>query len=148
VVQVEAVPVAATYGLRRKVLRDGRADADVAFPEDDRPGAFHLGAFSDGRLVAVGSFSPEPTPLRPGRRAVRLRAMAVDPDHQGRGVGRILLEDGVARLRAEGAEVLWAHARDTALTFYRRFGMEVVGDGFVIPELGLPHHVVLLDLTP
>jgi GNAT superfamily N-acetyltransferase len=147
VVHVEAVPVAATYGLRRKVLRGGRADADVAFPEDDRPGAFHLGAFTGGRLVAVGSFSPEPTLLRPGRRAVRLRAMAVDPDHQGRGVSRILLEDGVARLRAEGAEVLWAQARDTALRFYRRFGMEVVGDGFVVPELGIPHHVVVMDLT-
>jgi GNAT superfamily N-acetyltransferase len=147
VVHVEAVPVAATYGLRRKVLRDGRSDADVAFPQDDRPGAFHLGAFSDGRLVAVVSFSPEETPLRPGRRAVRLRAMAVDPDHQGRGLGRLLLEEGVARLRAEGAEVLWAHARDTALRFYRRFGMEVVGDGFVVPELGIPHHVVVMDLT-
>ena len=145
--QVEAVPVAATYGLRRKVLRDGRPDADVAFPQDDRPGAFHLGAFSDGRLVGVGSFSPEETALRPGRRAVRLRAMAIDPDHQGRGVGRLLLEEGVARLRAEGAEVLWAHARDTALPFYRRFGMEVVGEGFVVPELGIPHHVVMMDLT-
>jgi GNAT superfamily N-acetyltransferase len=148
-VQVEAVPVTATHGLRRKVLREGRADTDVAFPEDDRPGAFHLGAFSDGRLVAVGSFSPEPTPLRPGRRAVRLRAMAVDPEHQSRGIGRILLEEGVARLRAEGVEVLWANARDAALTFYRRFGMDVVGDGFVLVvlERPIPHHVVVMDLT-
>jgi ribosomal protein S18 acetylase RimI-like enzyme len=90
-VHVEAVPAAATYGLRRTVLRDGRADVDVAFPEDDRPGAFHLGAFSDGRLVAVGTFSPEPTTLRPGRRAVRLRAMAVAPEYQGRGLGELLL---------------------------------------------------------
>jgi GNAT superfamily N-acetyltransferase len=149
VVQVEAIPAAATYGLRRKVLREGRADADVAFPEDDRPDAFHLGVFSDGRLVAVGSFSPEPTPLRPGRRSVRLRAMAVDPEYRSRGIGRILLEEGVARLRAVGAEVLWANARDAALTFYRRFGMDVVGDGFVLVVLGrrLPHHIVMMDLT-
>ena len=146
--RVEAIPAAATYGLRRKVLRDGRADAAVAFPEDDRPGAFHLGAFGDGRLVAVASFSPEPTPLRPGRRAVRVRGMAVDTDCQSRGIGRILLQEAVARLRAEDVEVLWGNARDAALPFYRRFGMEVVGDGFVVPELGIPHHVVVMDLTP
>ena len=144
--EVEAVPAAATYGLRRKVLRGGRADAPVAFPEDDRPGAFHLGAFADGRLVAVGSFSPEPTPLRPGKRAVRARGMAVDPGQQSRGIGRVLLEEAVTRLRAERVEVLWANARDGALPFYRRFGMEVAGDGFVIPEVG-PHHVVVMDLA-
>jgi GNAT superfamily N-acetyltransferase len=146
--RIEAVPAAATYGLRRKVLRDARPDAPVAFPEDDRPGAFHLGVLGGGRLVAVGSFSPEPTPLRPGRRAVRVRGMAVDTEYQGRGIGRILLEEAVARLRAQGVEVLWGNARDAALPFYRRFGMEVVGDGFVVPELGIPHHVVVMDLTP
>jgi GNAT superfamily N-acetyltransferase len=144
---VEAVPPAATYGLRRKVLREGRTDAEVSFPEDDRPGAFHLGAFTGGRLVAVGSFSPEPTPLRPGRRAVRVRGMAVDPDHQGRGIGRILLEEAVDRLRAGGVEVLWGNARDVALPFYVRFGMEAVGDAFVIPGIG-SHHVVVMDLAP
>ncbi len=144
--EVEAIPAAATHGLRRKVLRGGRADAPVAFPEDDRPGAFHLGAFADGRLVAVGSFSPEPTPLRPGGRAVRVRGMAVDPAYQSRGIGRVLLGEAVARLRAEGVEVLCGNARDGALPFYRRFGMEVVGDGFVIPGVG-PHHVVVMDLT-
>jgi GNAT superfamily N-acetyltransferase len=148
VVQVEAVPAAATHGLRRTVLRDGRTDAEVAFPEDDRPGAFHLGAFSDGGLVAVASFSPEPTSLRPGRRAVRLRAMAVDPAYQGRGIGRTVLEEAVPRLQAEGVEVLWANARDAALNFYRRFGMEVVGDGFILDvlERPMPHHVVVMDL--
>jgi GNAT superfamily N-acetyltransferase len=149
VVEVEAVPAAATYGLRRRVLRDGRADADVAFAEDDRPGAFHLGAFHDGRLVAVGSFSPEPVSVRPGRRAVRLRAMAVDPGYQGQGVGRRLLQEALPRLRADGVEVLWANARDGALSFYRRFGMEVVGGGFdvTVLERPIPHHVVVLDLT-
>lgn len=145
---VEPVEAAATHPLRRLVLRGGRPDAEVAFPEDERPGSFHLGvrARRDAPLVAVASFSPEPTPLRPGRRAVRLRGMAVEPAHQRRGVGRLLLAEAVRRLQGDGVEVLWGNGRDSALGFYRRFGLEVVGEGFR-NEAGIPHHVVVVDLA-
>lgn len=144
---VEPVAAADTHDLRRRVLRDGRPDASVTFPQDERPGGFHLGVRADsgGPLVAVASFSPEPTPFRPGRRAFRLRGMAVDLGRQGRGIGRLLMESAVARLRAQGVEVLWANGRDSSLGFYERFGMEVVGDGF-LNELGIPHHVVVMDI--
>jgi ribosomal protein S18 acetylase RimI-like enzyme len=146
--RVEVVGAADAYDLRRRVLRGGRPDAEVAFPEDGRPGAFHLAVRSagEGDLVAVASFSPEPAPSRAGRRAVHLRGLAVDQAWQCRGVGRCLFEAAVARLRQEGVEVLWANARDSALGFYQRLGMEVVGEGFLLPETGIPHHVVVLDL--
>ena len=128
------------------MLRGGRADSDVVFAEDSVPGGFHLGAFVDGRLVGVGSFSPEPTPYRPGAVAWRLRGMAVDESVQGQGVGTVLLEDAVGRLRERGASVLWANGRDTALGFYERHGWVVHGDGFVTGDVHLPHHVVVFDL--
>ncbi len=150
--QVDEIPVEATYGLRRTVLRDGRPDAVVAFPEDAHPAAFHLAARAgtgethDGVILAVASFSPEPTPYRPGRTAVHLRGMAVDHGAQRRGVGRMLVATAVERLRAARVEVLWCNARDTAAGFYSRLGFETHGDGFVLPESGIPHHVMLLDL--
>jgi GNAT superfamily N-acetyltransferase len=142
------VPAEATHGLRRRVLREGRADAVVVFPEDHVPGAFHLCVTEGdgGPVIAVASFSPGATAARPGRRAFRLRGMAVEPAWQGRGVGRVLFRAAVDRLRASGAEVLWANSRDSALDFYRCLGMEVVGEGFVT-EIGLPHHLVILDLA-
>jgi GNAT superfamily N-acetyltransferase len=145
---VEVVGAADTYDLRRRVLRGGRPDAEVAFPEDGRPGAFHLAVRSEegGHIVAVATFSPEPAPSRPGRRAVHLRGMVVAQRWQYHGVGRLLLEAAIARLRQDGVEVLWANARDSALGFYQRFGMEVVGEGFLLPETGIPHHAVVLDL--
>lgn len=142
------IEAAQTHDLRRRVLRDGQAE-HLVFPEDDRPGAFHLGARAEpaGPLLAVASFSPEPTPHRPGRRAVRLRGMATDPAHQGRGLGRELLEEALPRLRAGAFDVLWANARDSALGFYERLGFEVVGDGFLAGPAGdIPHHIVVLDL--
>ena len=144
---VEEVPADATYDLRRRVLRAGRPDADVSFEDDRRPGAFHLGVFDEeAGLVAVGSFFEDPCPHRPGRRAWRLRGMAVEPGVQGRGVGTALLEHAVKRFRDEGVDVLWAHGRDSALGFYERHGWGVHGEGYVTDETMLPHHDVVLDL--
>lgn len=143
---VVEVAAADTYDLRRAILRDGRADAVVAFPEDDLPGAFHLAVRDDaGRTVGIGSFSPQPSPGRPGLPAWQLRGMAVAAEVQGQGVGRLLLEHATARLRAAGADLLWAHGRDSALDFYQRLGWRVEGDGYV-HGIGLPHHRIVLDL--
>jgi GNAT superfamily N-acetyltransferase len=119
----------------------------VDWPEDALPGAFHLAVRTDGSVVAVASFAPVATPHRPGTRSWQLRGMAVEPTQQRHGYGVAMLVAAVSRLRTAGAQVLWASARDSALEFYQRFGMRVVGDGYVA-ALGLPHHVVVLDLVP
>jgi GNAT superfamily N-acetyltransferase len=150
-VRVEDVPAEATHDLRRRILRGGRPGAPVVFPEDSRAGAFHLAVRDDAAptgsgILAVASFSFESTPCRPGRSAVRLRGMAVDQPFQRHGVGRLLVTTVVDRLRGEGLDVLWCNARDSAGGFYARLGFEVVGDGFVLPESGIAHHVMVLDL--
>ena len=144
--RVEDIPAEATHELRWRVLRGSRPGAPVVFPEDSRPGAFHLGVRDDGALLAVASFSEEATPYRPGRSAVRLRGMAVDEPSQHHGIGRLLVTTVVDRLRAGGVDVLWCNARDSAGGFYARLGFEVVGEGFVLPESGIAHHVMVLDL--
>jgi thiamine transport system ATP-binding protein len=139
---VELAPTA-THGLRRAVLREGRADAAVTFDGDDDAGTLHLGvALPDGTLVAVSSWMWRPCPHEPGPRDRQLRGMAVDGSRQGGGFGADLLAAGVARARHDGAGAVWANARDSALGFYLRHGFEVVGDGFVDVATGLPHHVV------
>lgn len=141
--RVAEVGAADTHDLRRRVLRGGDPYAHVAFPEDDLDGAFHLAALDDaGAVIAVGTFSPAPYDGRP---AYRLRGMAVEPARQGNGAGWVVLAAGIERCRAAGAEVLWANARDTAIGFYEKAGMAVVGDGF--ESVGIPHHLVVLDLA-
>lgn len=145
--RVEDVAAEATHDLRWRILRESRPGAPVVFPEDNRPDAFHLGVRNDAdTIVAVASFSTEPTPHRPGRSAVRLRGMAVDWPAQHHGLGRLLIGTVVERLRRAGVDVLWCNARDSAAGFYARLGFEVVGDGFVLPESGIAHHVMLRDI--
>jgi len=145
-VQVEEVAAEATHDLRWRILRGARPGAAVVFPEDSRPGAFHMAVCHDDTILAVASFSAEPAPYRPGRSAVHLRGMAVDGPFQQHGLGRLLVTTVIDRLRAEGVDVLWCNARDSAGGFYARLGFEVMGEGFVLPESGIAHHVMVLDL--
>jgi predicted GNAT family N-acyltransferase len=146
-VQIEDIAAEETHDLRWRILRNSRPGAPVVFPEDSRPDAFHLGVRDpDGTVVAVASFSAEETAYRPGQRAVRLRGMAVDWPAQHHGLGRLLVTTVLERLGTDGVEVLWCNARDSAAGFYSRLGFEVVGEGFVLPESGIAHHVMLRDL--
>jgi GNAT superfamily N-acetyltransferase len=152
-VLVEEVEAEATHDLRWRILRNRRAGAPVVFPEDARSGAFHIAVrdvdeagTGSGAILAVASFIPEETPCRPGRAAVHLRGMAVDGPSQHHGLGRLLVTNVIGRLRRDGVAVLWCNARDSAMGFYGRMGFEVVGDGFVLPESGLAHHVMVRDL--
>mgnify|MGYP001615663686 CR=1 FL=1 len=143
---IRRVAAPMTYPLRRTVLRKGIEHTDVRFPQDDMPDTFHLGYFVADELVGVASFSPAPTPHRPDAHAWQLRGMAVADDQQGKGVGAALVAEAIARVRADGAAVLWCNARDSASTFYGKLGFVTHGDGFATKDTGLPHHVMVLDL--
>ena len=132
-----------THELRRRVLRNDDPAANVVFDGDDDPTTVHLGVRDDtGRPVAVSTWRPKPGPVDPSPTDRQLRGMAVDDGRRGTGIGTILLAAGVDRAFADGAAAVWANARDTALAFYLRHGFEVIGDGFVQAETGLPHHRV------
>jgi GNAT superfamily N-acetyltransferase len=69
--------------------------------------------------------------------------MATAPAHRAKGFGSRLLEHGVQRCFAAGADLAWARSRDTALTFYEAHGFTVHGRGYVDLTTQLPHHDVI-----
>lgn len=147
---MEVTPISTqeTYPLRLRVLRADTPTKEVEFPEDDWPGAFHLGVRNDvGELVATSSWVPRPCPLAAAANAVQLRGMATDASLQGSGVGGLLLQAGFARAIGLGYDLMWANARDTALGFYQRHSCAVLGDGFIDANTQLAHHVVVRYLT-
>ena len=136
-----------THPLRLAVLRADTESKVVVLPRGRaRRAPCTSGSRSIGVLAAVSSWIPKPLAARPGSRGVQLRGMATAQRQQGTGVGGALLEAGVARAAAVGAELVWANARDTALGFYARHGFAVLGDGFVDETTTLPHHVIVREL--
>lgn len=148
VVEVVEVAAADCHELRARVLRADTLTREVRVDGDDRHDTFHLGVRgADGRLVAISTWIPRPHPDHPHLPALQLRQMATAPEVRGSGLGARLLDAGVLRARAAGAELVWARARDTALGFYLRHGFVTHGGGYTDASTGLPHHDVVRHLA-
>jgi len=128
-----------THPLRKTFLRDNTASDVVEFDGDDLPSTFHLGVTIDGRIVAISTWLVRSHRDDPDRHGVQLRGMATSPEYRGSGTSAALLAAGVERCRVSGAELVWAHARLTALSFYVRNGFATAGDDYVDPTTGLEH---------
>jgi GNAT superfamily N-acetyltransferase len=135
---VAEIPLEETFSLRISVLRPHLRGDELRFPGDDRPNTIHLGAFLDDVLVGVTTAIREPPPDGGGDDSWRLRGVAVDPEHQGSGVGWTLMLDCERRIRAAGGEMVWCNARTGVIPFYEKLGFEVFSDVFNIAMIG-PH---------
>ncbi|KQS68423.1 GNAT family N-acetyltransferase [Modestobacter sp. Leaf380] len=142
-VTVEQVDAETTLPLRSSVLRPGRP---AAIPGDEDPATLHLAArLPGGRVVGVVRFHPAACTWRAAEQPWQLRGMATDPEVRGAGAGRALVAEGLARLAADGADLVWCDAREAAVGFYERMGFTVVTDTYDVPAVG-PHRGMVVEL--
>ena len=106
-------------------------------------------AEQDGRIVGaagyVGAQHPRPSFFHSEWPIVRL--MSVAPESRGLGVGRILLEECIARARRDGAQVLALHTTPLMVHAQRLY----CGTGFVHnkdlpPMWGVPYVLLVKQL--
>jgi GNAT superfamily N-acetyltransferase len=132
------VDPATTVTLRRQVLRPHETDAEVAAAMT-HPRLLAVGVPDGDRLLACALAQPEPCPDPVGGGSPwRLRGMATDPDHRGRGLGASVLARLLDEVAARGADVVWCNARTPAVGLYARAGFVVVGEPWEDPVVG-PH---------
>lgn len=117
--------------LRFRVLREplGFSRADLIVERDDD--SMLLVALDQGHVVACVMFTPH-SPTRG-----QLRQMAVQPPHQGVGLGRALVHHLEQALAARGFDEIELHARHHAVGFYEKLGYAREGEPFI--EVGIPH---------
>ena len=152
---MSVVPVlvdpARTVPLRRRVLRPHETLAEVAAAMDG-PDTLALAVLDDvDEPVACVLAAPEPAPVPlgdglPADAVWRLRGMATDPGHRGRGLGRLVLDALLTELAGRGAAVVWCNARTPARTLYERAGFVAVGEVWDDPDIG-PHVRMWAPLT-
>jgi predicted N-acetyltransferase YhbS len=77
------------------------------------------------------------------KEVVRLRAMAVVPEIQRKGLGRMLVDEAERIACAEGYARIILHARIVAVGFYEKMGY--VRQGELFTEVGIPHVLMQKD---
>lgn len=131
--------------LRLRVLRPGRSPEVVIYPADSLSGSFHLAAIYKEQVIGAASWMPEAHPGFQRKNPYRLRGMATDPQFQGKGVGKALIQESLRQLQSRSVDFAWCNAREVAFTFYSRLGFRFYGELFDIPDIG-PHKVMYREL--
>lgn len=140
---IAEVPPERTRALRRRVLGGGRRGR---YRDDAGPEGAHFGAFDGaGRLLGSAAVHPEPFPTGGATKPDnlwRLRAMAVEPEWRGRGLGKELVRAALSHAEAHGAAGLWCHALESARGFYLALGFVDAGEPFAPPNAALHRTMV------
>ncbi len=125
---------AAAIQLREAVLR--RPLGLVLSPEElaVEPDCHHYVALAGTAVIATLLLKPLDA------QTVKMRQVAVAPAMQGRGIGAGLVSFAENAARELGFREIIAHARLTAIEFYRMLGYTVEGATFV--ENTIPHRLV------
>lgn len=127
--------------LRREVLR-WPLGQDIS-PEDVAAEAEDL--FMAG-LDATGTPLTTLALTHTDAQTVRVRQVAVNPGHQGSGMGRALMHAAERLAAVRGYSLLVLHARQVVIPFYLRLGYASYDPPFV--EIGIPHQKMGICLPP
>lgn len=134
------------YPLRSLVLRNGQDYSKCTFPEDNFETSFHLGAFSDGNIVSIGSFLKSSHPqLAAAKNSYQLRGMATHPNARGLGAGAEILKKAETLIIDRGGDLLWFNAREKAFPFYEKSGYIELDGKITTNDFG-PHKVMYKNL--
>ncbi|CAH8283845.1 acetyltransferase (GNAT) family protein [Mariniflexile fucanivorans] len=130
-----------TYLVRQPVLRSGKPIESCIFDGDDLNTTFHLGIYSENKLVGVCSFFKNNQPLITETFQYQLRGMAVLNEYQGLGLGQLILTYGENLLKKRNIQTIWCNAREKAIEFYKKTGYHIIGEPFLIKDIGL-HYIM------
>jgi N-acetylglutamate synthase-like GNAT family acetyltransferase len=124
----------AYYALRYKVLREPWGHPKGTEKDDYEPISEHFMAVNEkGAVVGVAKLYAK------DERTGHISHLAVAPETQQQGVGRLLLETVEQRARARGFHTIGTMARVTATAYFEKYGFRIAG--MPTPHLGTIHLV-------
>ena len=128
-IEVVQVDASALRGVRHKVLWPFMNSLEEAVIDiDSSEGAIHLAGVVSGKIVGCASLFVQDCERYPGffdgSIVYRLRAMGVDQDLQGSGVGAAIIKEAEILCSEKGFNVIWCDAREVAWGFYAKQGFD------------------------
>lgn len=145
-IEIKQITAIDTYPVRQPVLREGRPIEDCAFENDELPTTFHLGLYLNNNLAGVATYLKHKNATFKTENQYQLRGMAILKEHQGKGLGELLIKEGEKVLKQKNTDLIWFNARENALNFYKRNGYNIIGGAFEVPLVGT-HFVMYKSLN-
>jgi len=125
--------------LRTRVLRIPLGIEFRAEDLSEEYDQYHFGLYdAGGGLAACLIFKDM------GKGCIKMRQVAVDPERQRLGLGKIIISFAEKWAKMKGFGKIELAARDTAVPFYLKQEYEVYGDPFI--EVGIPHTAMCKSL--
>jgi predicted GNAT family N-acyltransferase len=117
--------------LRDRVLRQplGLKFTEAELKKDETD--VHFGVSENGKIIACLILSED------GNKQMKMRQVAVAAHCQNKGVGSLLSKAAEEYARQKGFEIMFCHARKTAVPFYEKLGYVISGSEFT--EVNIPH---------
>jgi len=125
--------------LRNKILLRPIGLQDGAWEMYDKE-SWHFVAIEDDKVVGCAVL----VPLKEELGHVQLMQMAVDASFQGRGVGKLIVEEMILFAKKNGFTEMRCHSRASAVDFYIKLGFQVYGEAF--EEVGIAHRFMKIVL--
>lgn len=120
--------------LRHKVLRNGYPIEEVMFKEDELISSRHYAMICNEKIIACITLLESEFDSQP---AWQLRAMAVEEEYRGSGLGSELLDFAIKDIKQDSVlKNIWCNSRVTSKGFYKKFGFQEIGENFVFGNAG------------
>lgn len=139
---IKIINPAEVFPVRKEVLRKG-IPLPFEFSGDYDATTTHFGYFVDDQLVSVATVLQSSHPFFTGNQ-FQLRGMATLVEHQGKGLGSLLVKKIEKYILHKNAEIMWFNARVKALNFYQKLGFKTIGEEFELPHVGM-HYVMFKE---
>ncbi|MEL6271507.1 MAG: GNAT family N-acetyltransferase [Chloroflexota bacterium] len=154
---VKRISAEDTRPLRQQLLRQGMPLDRLLYNGDLQPDTLHVGAFAGDKHIGIATVMCQPPNVSKGVPAVhpfpdemsafRLRGMAVTDDAQGHGVGAAMLKVCIGHVAEHEGAFLWCDARIAARDFYAKYDFVIIGDEYMVPDVG-PHYFMQRGIAP
>lgn len=144
-IEIKKIDFNTTFSVRHPVLRNGKPIETCFFDGDDLETTTHFGLFFDKNLIGVISIFKNKNSIFSAQNQFQIRGMAVLEDHQGKKLGKKLLDQAEQVIIDQKGNLIWFNARENAVPFYQNSGYEILGDAFEIKEIGI-HYLMFKNL--
>lgn len=126
--------------LRNRILLRPIGLQDHAWEMNDLD-SWHFVAMHDNKLIGCVVLFP----LNKEKTQAQLMQMAIDNDFQGKGIGKLLVDELLKFAKEQGIIEVICHSRQSVNAFYQKLGFEIYGEPF--EEVGIAHNHMKIKVS-